>query len=92
MAIDTAEKRRSVAGLPFHPLGVGVTPNASKDIEWRQQAGWGYSGIAATVVVIALVGRWENAAVVSEKQRAVTVPMKRRAVTVPMKNRAVKSE
>lgn len=45
MAIDTAEKRRGVAGLytGFYP--VAVTPNASKDIEWRQQAGWGYSGI-----------------------------------------------
>lgn len=45
MAIDNAEKRRSVSGIPFHPLGPGVTPNASKDQEWRQQSGWGYSGI-----------------------------------------------
>ncbi len=44
MAIDTAEKRRSVAGIT---LGSGVTPNVSKDIEWRQQAGWSYSGVAA---------------------------------------------
>lgn len=45
MAIDTAEKRRNIAGLytGFHP--VAVNPNASKDVEWRQQAGWGYSGI-----------------------------------------------
>lgn len=43
--IDTAEKRRSVSGLytGFHP--VSVTPNIAKDVEWRQQAGWGYSGI-----------------------------------------------
>lgn len=46
MAIDTAEKRRSVAGIPFW-IGLGVTPNVAKDAEWRQQAGWGYSGIAA---------------------------------------------
>ena len=45
MAIDSAEKRRSAGGsflLPFMP---SVTPNASKDDEWRQQAGWTYSGI-----------------------------------------------
>lgn len=50
MAIDTAAKRRSVAGVPFHP-GLGVTPNASKDQAWRQQAAWGYSGILADTVV-----------------------------------------
>ncbi len=47
MAIDTAEKRRSAAGVGFWVVGPGVTPNASQDAEWRQQAGWGYSGIAA---------------------------------------------
>lgn len=47
MAIDSAEKRRNVANIPWWAGGVGVTPNASKDAEWRQQAGWGYSGIAA---------------------------------------------
>lgn len=54
--IDTAEKRRSVAGIPFW-VGLGVTPNALKDAEWRQQVGWGYSGIpvgAAVVVVTRL--------------------------------------
>ena len=48
MAIDSAEKRRSVAGIPFF-LGLGVTPNASQDQEWRQQADWSYSGILADV-------------------------------------------
>lgn len=48
MAIDTAEKRRSASGVPFLPLGPGVTPNAAADLEWRQQAGWGYSGILVT--------------------------------------------
>lgn len=43
MAIDTDEKRKAVAGIPF---GLGVTPNASKDVEWRQQVGYSYSGIA----------------------------------------------
>lgn len=48
MAIDTAEKRRSISGIPFIPLWPGVTPNASKDGEWRQQVGWGYSGITTS--------------------------------------------
>lgn len=47
MAIDTAPKRRSAAGVPFLPLGPGVTPDAATPLAWRQQAGWGYSGVAA---------------------------------------------
>lgn len=46
MAIDSAEKRRAAANL-HHRVGPGVTPNASKDAEWRTQVGYGYSGIAA---------------------------------------------
>jgi len=64
MAIDTAEKRKSVAGVPFY-IFLGVTPNASKDAEWRQQAGYGYSGIAAAEPqgggegsIGASMGRW----------------------------------
>ena len=50
MSIDTAEKRANVAWLiPTGPPT--VTPNASADIEWRQQAGWGYGGIAASEAV-----------------------------------------
>ena len=45
MAIDTAERRRSVSQVITGLFGPAVTPNASKDREWRQQAGWGYSGI-----------------------------------------------
>lgn len=48
MAIDTAAKRRSAAGVPFLPLGPGVTPDASKPVAWRQQSAWGYSGIETT--------------------------------------------
>ncbi|MDJ0896915.1 MAG: hypothetical protein QNJ92_17355 [Alphaproteobacteria bacterium] len=44
MAIDSAEKRRNIAAS-VTIVAPGVTPNASKDREWRQQAGWGYSGI-----------------------------------------------
>lgn len=45
MAIDTAEKRKSVSGI--ERLLPGVTSNALADQEWRQQSGWGYSGILA---------------------------------------------
>lgn len=46
MAFDSAEKRRSASAL-LPPFGVGVTPiGTPTDQEWRQQAGWGYSGIA----------------------------------------------
>ncbi len=44
--INTAEKRRSVSGI-WIPLIAGVTPNAAKDQEWRQEAGWSYSGVLA---------------------------------------------
>ena len=47
MAIDNAEKRKSVSGIAF--LIPGVTSNASKDQEWRQESGWSYSGILAGV-------------------------------------------
>jgi len=45
MAINTAKKRRSVSSLwtGFYPSS--VTPNVLKDVQWRQQSGWGYSGI-----------------------------------------------
>lgn len=51
MAIDTAEKRKSAAAV-WHTQIPGVTPNAAKDQEWRQQSGWGYSGILAGGVVL----------------------------------------
>lgn len=47
MAIDTAEKRRSASQTITGLFGPGVTPNSGTDKEWRQQVGWGYSGIAA---------------------------------------------
>ncbi len=55
MAINNAERRRSAAGVGFFLVGPGVTPNASKDIEWRVQAGWGYSGIPAFAAPVTVV-------------------------------------
>lgn len=46
MAIDNREKRQSVVGIN-RVVGVSVTPNSGKDQEWRQEAGYGYSGILA---------------------------------------------
>jgi hypothetical protein len=45
MAIDTAEKRRSISGIQL--LIPGVTPNAAKDVEWRYESGWNYMGLLA---------------------------------------------
>ncbi len=50
MAIDTAEKRRSISGIP---RGIpGVTPNAAPGQTWRQESGYSYSGILAGVPVL----------------------------------------
>ncbi len=50
MAIDNAEKRRNLAAMHV-PIVPGITPNASKDVEWRQQSAYGYSGISPSSVV-----------------------------------------
>lgn len=49
MAIDNAEKRRSVSGVWM--LIPGVTPDSGKSIEWRYQCGWNYSGITTVIVL-----------------------------------------
>jgi hypothetical protein len=46
MAVDTREKRASVVGINYLS-GPSPTPNAGKDQEWRQEVGYGYSGILA---------------------------------------------
>jgi hypothetical protein len=58
MAIDNAEKRRSVSGALGVPLVPGVTPNSSKDAEWRQQSGWSYSGISIAAVILPGAACW----------------------------------
>jgi len=47
MAIDSVEKRKSISGIML--AIAGVTPNAAKDAEWRQEAGRSYSGIAGGI-------------------------------------------
>ncbi len=48
MAIDTREKRQAVAGLTLYAMPSSPTVNAAPDLEWRQEVGWGYPGIAAS--------------------------------------------
>lgn len=56
MAIDNAEKRKSISGITVF-IGPGVTNNASPNVEWRQESGYGYPGIDPSVVVGAF-SRW----------------------------------
>lgn len=53
MAIDTAAKRRAASGIPFLPLGPGVTPNVDRDAFWRATVAWSYSGL--TIIKASLV-------------------------------------
>jgi hypothetical protein len=48
VAIDSAAKRRAAAGVPCHPLGPGVTPDAAKSASWRKQSAWGNAGGTVT--------------------------------------------
>ena len=48
MAIDTAEKRKSISFLTN--IVPGVTSNATKDAEWRAESGYGYARAGVTVV------------------------------------------
>ena len=52
MAIDVAEKRRAISHIHLMAAGPGVTPNASKDLEWRQEAGYGYPSTAGVVAAV----------------------------------------
>ena len=47
MAIDSAEKRKSISGVGL--VMPGITSNSGKDQEWRQESGWSYSGILAAI-------------------------------------------
>jgi len=46
MAIDTADKRKSISSIMLPIFVPGLTPNASKDENWRAQSGWSYHGNA----------------------------------------------
>lgn len=52
MAIDSAVKRRAVAGVTF-PLAVSVTPDNDEGETWRSSVGWTYY-IEATALSIAV--------------------------------------
>jgi hypothetical protein len=52
MALDTREKRASAVSLT-QTAPPTVTPNSTPDREWRQQSGWGYSGLSIVEVAVA---------------------------------------
>jgi hypothetical protein len=68
--MNTAEKRRSAASFRRLP---GVTPNVSKDQEWRQQARRSYSGILAGAAGGTLLGVWAEVQEISAGQFTVEV-------------------
>ena len=53
MAIDSKEKRASIVGINYMS-GPSPIPTAAKDQEWRQEVGYGYSGILAGAVAVVL--------------------------------------
>ena len=69
MSIDTASKRRSVAGILTGLVLVGVTPAASPGVAWRQSAGWGYEGIAASTETAGEVAAFIAAGILSDPVR-----------------------
>jgi hypothetical protein len=54
VAIDSAARRRAAAGVPFLPIGPGVTPDAAKPAAWRKQSAWSFAGGA----IVQPMGRW----------------------------------
>lgn len=82
MAIDTAEKRKSISGVGL--MIPGVTPNSSKDAEWRQQSGWSYSGIAAISIVVKTI-----AITVVLYARSLTASLHARSLIAALYSRAI---
>jgi hypothetical protein len=87
MAIDTAAKRRSAAGVPFLPLGPGVSPDSDKDAFWRQCAGWGYGGIAAASPTTAV-----GAVYVTFETRQLSAQLTPREITTQFTPRRVRTQ
>lgn len=82
MAIDSAEKRKSISGIHMN-ICPGVTPNSGKDQEWRQESGFGYSGILAGSPVAPPVSTFQVRIVYGKAQgnrgeREYTAPFPRR--------------
>ena len=92
MAIDTAERRRSAAGVKR--IVARVTPNASKDQEWRQQVGRIYSGILAgeAEADVAVKIRRRRRRVIWRELAETTVPVEIVAEKVKEAREAERSE
>ncbi len=74
MSIDTAAKRRNISGLMAGISIVGVTPDSAKPLAWRQQAGWGYSGVpvGAPVVVVTIKTNYFDAVPFTQRYKTRT--------------------
>lgn len=42
MAIDSAEKRKSISGIHLYANGPGVTPDVTTPIGWRRAVGYSF--------------------------------------------------
>ena len=61
MAIDSALKRKCVTSVGVMGIwGLGVTPNSSEPVEWRQSVSRGYCGIAPFVPTFTETGQHIN--------------------------------
>jgi len=86
VALDTAEKRRSVSGVALWLPG--VSPDSDQAAAWRQQVAWLYSGIAAATVeavvgIEVIVPARRREFTVDARDTSVEVPARRRQFTVP---------
>ena len=77
MAIDTREKRQSVVGIQYLS-GPSPTPNAAKDQEWRQEVGYGYSGILVAALVLRII---EILSTIITLRAITSAPVTLRAIT-----------
>jgi hypothetical protein len=55
MALDTREKRQAASAIGFY-WAPTPTPNVATDVAWRQEAAWGYPGIAPDAPVVVTGG------------------------------------
>ena len=56
MAIGTAERRRGVAHIARMWSGVGLTPLAAEDMQWRHEVARKYPGIMSGVSYLPIAG------------------------------------
>ena len=65
----TVATRRAASGVGAHPLGPGVTPDASKGALWRAAAAWSYAHVAAAVAGKGGGSRWKRMRILRSQRR-----------------------